>query len=123
MTLRHGGCPEMTRSIGSVDRIRWMSALAASAAIALLAALGLHQWQAPAARDTSGSGAFVGSSASLDPRIATLASHHPAETVSTIVQFKGGVSADRARWDITRISGHVFGELHIINALAVRLTA
>jgi hypothetical protein len=34
----------MTRSFGSVDRIRWLAALGASAALALLAAVVLHQW-------------------------------------------------------------------------------
>jgi serine protease AprX len=110
----------MTRSIGTVDRIRWMSALAASL-LALVAAVGLHEWQtSPAQADFS---APAGSSAPLDPRIASLAAGHPGALVSTIVQFKGGVTVERARWDVARVSGHVFGELHIINALAVKLTA
>src|SRR5579864_5110964 len=125
MTLRHGGCPDMTRSIGTVDRIRWMSAFAASALVALVAAAALHQWQ-PLAIQTNAPAstpAPAGSSAPLDPRIASLAVHHPGALVSTIVQFKGSVSLGRARWDVSRVSGHVFGELHIINALAVKLTA
>jgi serine protease AprX len=114
----------MTRSIGIVDRARWMSALVASAVVALASAVALHQWQ-PSAAEGSSAGAPVpaGSSAPLDPRIASLAAHHPGQTVSAIVQFKGNVSLDRARWDVSRVSGHVFGELHIINALAVKVTA
>ncbi|MBV8431907.1 MAG: S8 family peptidase [Solirubrobacterales bacterium] len=101
-----------------------MSTLAASATVALVAALALHQWQLPSvSAATSGSAQPAGSSAPLDPRIASLAARHPGQSVSAIVQFKGGVSADRARWDVTRAQGHVFGELHIINALAVKLTA
>jgi serine protease AprX len=113
----------MTRSIGIVDRIRWMSALVASATVALASAVALHQWQPVAQSDASLGTPAAGSSAPLDPRIASLAAHHPGATVSAIVQFKAGVSADRARWDVSRVSGHVFGQLHIINALAVKLTA
>jgi serine protease AprX len=102
-----------------------MSSVAASAAMALLVAVGLHQWQLSATHADSfaGAPASAGSSAPLDPRIASLAAYHPGITVSAIVQFKGDVSADRARWDVARVSGHVFGALHIINALAVKLTA
>ncbi len=114
----------MTRSIGLVDRIRWVSTLAASATLALVSAVALHHWQPPAIQ---GSPAVAptpaGSSAPLDPRIATLAARHPHAMVSAIVQFKGGVGVERARWDVARVSGHVFGELHIIHALAVKLTA
>ncbi len=115
----------MTTSIGIVDRIRWLSAVAVSTAAALVAAVALHQWQPSAVLASSGSAtpAPAGSSAPLDPRIAGLAAHHPGAMVSAIVQFKAGVSADRARWDVSRISGHVFAQLHIINALAVKLTA
>ncbi|HTX32972.1 MAG TPA: S8 family serine peptidase [Solirubrobacteraceae bacterium] len=102
-----------------------MSALLASAALATVVAFGLHQWQIPSVRTASASGAAAadGSSAPLDPRIASLSAHHPNQTVSTIIQFKATVSPDRARWDVSRVQGHVFGELHIINALAVKLTA
>jgi serine protease AprX len=65
----------------------------------------------------------TGSSSPLDPRIANLAVRHPRQLVETIVQFKPGVSLDRARQDVASAGGKVFGELHIINALAVRLAA
>jgi serine protease AprX len=115
----------MTRSIGIVDRIRWMSALLASAGLALVVAFGLHQLNASPVQTASAAKAAAadGSSSPLDPRIASLAARHPGEMVSTIVQFKANVSPERARWDVSRIQGHVFGELHIINALAVKLTA
>jgi serine protease AprX len=117
----------MTRSIGIVDRIRWISALLASAVLALVVALGLHQLHLSTAQtasaSASGAAAADGSSAPLDPRIASVAAHHPNRMVSTIVQFKADVSPERARWDVSRVQGHVFGELHIINALAVKTTA
>jgi serine protease AprX len=65
----------------------------------------------------------AGSSSPLDPRIASLAAHRPQQTIETIVQFKGGVSLDRARSEVSRLDGRVIADLHIINALAVRLTA
>src|ERR1700757_2179928 len=124
MTLRHGGCPEMTRSIGSVDRIRWLGALVASATLAMLTAFGLHQWQVTPVQGASSSGlpAPAGSSP-LDPRIARLASTQPKRSIEAIVQFKADVSPERPRWDVSRSSGHVIGDLHIINALAARMTA
>jgi serine protease AprX len=102
-----------------------MSALAASIVLAVVVAVGLHQagLQTSQAAAASGVKPAAGSSAPLDPRLGTLAAHHPNSVVSTIVQFKGNVSPDRARWDVTRASGHVFAELHIINALAVKLSA
>jgi serine protease AprX len=121
----------MTRSIGIVERMRWMTALGAGVALllALAVAFAAQHGQLPTlASPTSGTPtppttAPAGSSSPLDPRIAAIAAHHPDQVVQTIVQFKSGVSLERARWDVTRFSGKVFGELHIINALAVRLTA
>ena len=117
----------MTRSIGTVDRIRWMSALVASAALALMltAAFAASHGQLPSLQVSSGTAAPApaGSSAPLDPRIASIAARRPNEVVETIVQFNAGVTVDRARWDVTRAQGSVFGQLHIINALAVKLSA
>ncbi len=115
----------MTRPLGNVERIRWMTALLVSAALATLAALGLHQWQVPSVPTASAAGpiAPAGSSSALDPRIASLAAHHPQRSVEVIVQFKTEVSPERARWDVTRFSGRIIGELHIINALALRIPA
>jgi serine protease AprX len=114
----------MTNSIGTLDRVRWVSALAAGVlAIVLSLAFLAARTQLPSLQSASGASAPAGSSAPLDPRIASLAAHHPSEVVQTIVQFKAGVSTGRARWDVTRAEGRVFGELHIINALAVKLTA
>ena len=39
------------------------------------------------------------------------------------MQFQAGVSAGQARADVAQVGGRVFGQLHIIPALAVRLTA
>ncbi len=117
----------MTRPFGSVDRIRWTMALLASAVLAIAAGLGLHEWQLPSAQTASASVAgapgTAGSTSPLDPRIASLAAHHPQRSIQAIVQFKPTVSPARARWDVSRAQGEVFGDLHIINALAVKLTA
>jgi serine protease AprX len=116
----------MTRSIGTVDRMRWMSAALASAALALTLSItfAASHGQLPSfPSSATASSAPAGSSAPLDPRIATIAAEHPNQVVQTIVQFKAGVSVERARWIVARASGKVFGELHIINALAVKLTA
>ena len=115
----------MTGPLESVDRIRWMLALVASATLAIAMALGLHQWRVSSIPTASASGpvAAAGSSSALDPRIASLAAHHPERSIEVLVQFKAEVSPERARWDVTRFSGRVFGELHIINALAAHMTA
>jgi serine protease AprX len=114
----------MTSLVGSVDRIRWMAALAASAVLALMVGAALHSWQPPALQSVAAAAPTPsGSSAVLDPRLGRIAAAHPRQKVSAIVQFKAGVSPDRARWDVSRVSGQVFSELHIINALAVKLTA
>jgi serine protease AprX len=108
----------MTGSIGIVERMRWMSALLGSALLTLVVAVGLHTLgtSAPAA-------ASAGSTAVLDPRIAALAADHPGRRLEAIVQFGAGVTVTKAQADATRVHGRVVGELHIINALAVKLTA
>ena len=120
----------MTHSIGIVDRMRWMSVWGAAAAASLALAIALHSGngqslalQPAPSSPSSALPAPTGSTSPLDPRIAAIAARHPGQIVQTIVQFKAGVSAERARWIVTRASGKVFGELHIINALAVRLSA
>src|SRR5437763_1048529 len=136
--VRHGGCPEMTRSNGVLERMRWMSALALSAFLALAMGVVLHTPGGLLNALGSGAGAAPtgaapprtlatppasASSLVLDPRIAKLAAQHPRSVVQAIVQFKPGVSVDRARWTVTHAGGRVFGELHIINALAVKLSS
>jgi serine protease AprX len=104
-----------------------VSALAAAGvlALALSSAVALNHGQLPNLQigSPASAAAPAGSSSPLDPRIASIAARHPNQVVQTIVQFKAGVGVARARWDITRASGRVFGQLHIINALAVKLTA
>ena len=114
----------MTRTIGLADRIRWMVMVAALGTLALAwsVALAASRGQLPSLRGVPTS-STSGSSAPLDPRIAAMAARHPHEIVQAIVQFKAGVGVDRARWDVTRARGTVFGELPIINGLAVKLTA
>jgi serine protease AprX len=117
----------MTRLI-PLDRARWMASLAAAVlALALLTVLAAM----PARPSDLGSGGSpaaaaapaAGSSTALDPRIASLAARHPQQAIETIVQFKGGVSLARARWLVGHVHGRVIAELHIINALAVKLPA
>ena len=120
----------MTRPVWIVDRIRWMSACAAATTLALAISIVFltGHGQLPTLQLGPSAGgttlpAPAGSGSSLDPRIAGIASRHPDQLVETIVQFKSGVAPARARQDVARVRGDVFGELQIINALAVRLTA
>jgi serine protease AprX len=120
----------MTRTIGLAERMRWfavmgaIAALAAALSVATLANRGqLPTLQTSSPPAASRPPAGIGSSSPLDPRIAALAGRHPGQVVEAIVQFKGGVSVGRAERDVARVAGHVFGELHIINALAVKLPA
>ncbi len=120
----------MTRTNGVVERIRWMSAFVLSAFLALALGVALHASGGLSSSLSSGSDAApaspppaASSSTALDPRIAGLAARHPRSTVQAIVQFRAGVSVERARWAVAHAGGRVFGELHIINALAVKLSA
>jgi serine protease AprX len=103
-----------------------MSALGAAVlALSVLVAFAAQRGQLPTVHVSSGAAATApaGSSAPLDPRIASIAARHPNRVVQAIVQFKAGVSVERARWIVGRTGGKVFGDLHIINALAVKLPA
>jgi serine protease AprX len=114
----------MTRTNGIVERMRWMSAVAASSILTFVVAIALHNLNAalPSAAASAGS-APAGSSATLDPRIAGLAQQHPGQAIEAIVQFKAGVSQAQARADSARVHGRIVGQLHIIRALALKLTA
>ncbi|HTX45919.1 MAG TPA: S8 family peptidase [Solirubrobacteraceae bacterium] len=115
----------MTRSVQIVERMRWMSALAgaAVAAIALAIALGATSGQIRLVPNSSGASTAPGSSAPLDPRIATLAAHRPSATVQAIVQFNATVTAAKAKSDAVGVRGRVIGNLPIIHGLALSLTA
>ena len=63
-----------------------------------------------------------GSSAPLDPRIATLAQQHPTRVLQAIVQFNAPVSRATAQAD-TRGHGRIIGNLPIIHGLAIQATA
>ena len=71
----------MTRSVQIVERMRWMSALAGAAVLAIAVAIALGatggQLRTLVPGSSSGSAPAAGSSAPLDPRIATLAAHQP----------------------------------------------
>lgn len=117
----------MTRSVQIVERMRWMSALAGAAvlavavAIALSASGGALRTLVPGS--SSGSAPAAGSSAPLDPRIATLAAHHPGAVVQAIVQFNAPVTPAKAQSDAAQVHGRLIGNLPIIHGLALSLTA
>ena len=117
----------MTRSVQIVERMRWMSALAGAAVLAIAAAIALSassgQLRAVVSGSSSGSANAAGSSAPLDPRIATLAAHHPSSTVQAIVQFNAPVTPAEAQADAAKVHGRVIGNLPIIHGLALSLTA
>jgi len=116
----------MTRSVHIVDRMRWMAALGGAALVAIAVAIALGgtsgQLRTVVPGASSGSAA-AGSSAPLDPRIATLAAHHPGTVVEAIVQFNGPVTQAKAQSDATRVHGRLIGNLPIIHGLALKLTA
>jgi serine protease AprX len=117
----------MTRSVHIVERMRWMSALVGAAVLALAVGIGFAlasgqlRVAAPGSANVSVQAAG-GSSAPLDPRIATLAARHPDESIQAIVQFNAPVSAARAATD-ARAHGRIIGNLPIIHGLAVQATA
>ncbi len=114
----------MATSFGIFERMRWMSALAGAAILMLFVLVGAHA-QAPSLSIAASAPAPVvgGSTAPLDPRIATLAARHPAARIEAIVQFDRGVTPSRARTLTQRAGGRVVGAVQIINGLAVELTA
>ncbi len=59
----------------------------------------------------------------LDPRIATLAVHHPGAVVQAIVQFNAPVTPAKADKDAAAVHGRVIGNLPIIHGLALQLAA
>ncbi|MBV9804566.1 MAG: S8 family peptidase [Solirubrobacterales bacterium] len=116
----------MTRSVQIVERMRWMTALAGAAVLALavglaLAVSGGQLWTVvPGA--SSAAAPAGGSSAALDPRIATLAAHRPSANVQAIVQFNAPVSEARAQTE-AKAHGRIIGNLPIIHGLAIQTTA
>jgi serine protease AprX len=117
----------MTRPLAPPTRPQWLTA-AATVALIVFATIVLIAGRGPLPALGSrpageGSPPNVASSAPLDPRIASIASRHPAELIEAIAQFRASVSPARARADAARIGGRVTAQLHIIPALAVKLTA
>lgn len=119
----------MTFSFEIVERMRWMSAFAASAVLALAVAIALGAADgqlhvgSSAPSSLGASPAPAGSTSALDPRIANLATQHPARSIEAIVQFNAGVGAAAAKADTRAVGGRVIGELPIINGLAAKLAA
>jgi serine protease AprX len=113
----------MNPTIGLVERMRWMSALAAAAILSVGAIVALSLVGKPLTAPTTVPAPAAGSSAVLDPRIGTIAASQPNRMIQTIVQFDAGVTAAAQRTDVALVNGRVTGDLHIINGLAVKLTA
>jgi serine protease AprX len=111
----------MTRSVHIVERMRWMSALVGAALMALAVAIAFAGTSGQL--QTGASSAPVGgSSAPVDPRIATIAQQHPTRIIQAIVQFNAPVSVAKAQKD-TRGHGRIIGNLPIIHGLAIQATA
>jgi len=116
----------MTRSVHIVERMRWMSALVGAAVVAIAVAIALGATNGQLRTVVSGAASSPtsgGSSAPLDPRIATVAARHPGTVLQAIVQFNAPVTRAKAQADATRVHGRVIGNLPIIHGLAVELTA
>src|SRR5438477_12374791 len=100
----------MSPTIGIVERMRWMSALVASAGLTVGGIIALSvvgkPLTAPVAAPATDA---AGSSATLDRRLGTLAARHPHRVVEAIVQFKAGVTAAAQRADIARAGGRITG--------------
>jgi serine protease AprX len=114
----------MTRSVQIVERMRWMSALAAAAILALAVgiALAISSGQLVPGAPAASAPTTAGSAAPLDPRIATLAERHPGTSVQAIVQFNAPVSEAKAQAD-AKAHGRIIGKLPIIHGLAIQATA
>ncbi len=116
----------MTRSVQIVERMRWMSALAGAAVLALAVGIALAistgQLRTVVPGASSAPASTGGSFAPLDPRIATLAQNHPSSVVQAIVQFNAPVSQAKAEADAST-HGRIIGNLPIIHGLAVQSTA
>jgi serine protease AprX len=104
-----------------------MSALAGAAIVALTVGIALAMSSGQLRTVVPGSSSAPaptagGSSAPLDPRIATLAQRHPNSSVQAIVQFNAPVSEAKAQAD-AQAHGRIIGNLPIIHGLAVQATA
>jgi serine protease AprX len=100
-----------------------MSALAGAAILTLAVTFVLVSANSQLPSLSSSASAPAPSSAPLDPRIATLAAHHPGAQLEAIVQFNGDISLTRGRVIAQHAGGRVAGTLGIINGLAVKMTA
>ncbi len=112
----------MTRSVQIVDRMRWMSALAGAAIVALAVCIVLAITSGQLGSSNASASTAAVSSAPLDPRITTLAHHHPNRSVQAIVQFNAPVSEAKAQADV-QAHGRIIGNLPIIHGLAIQLSA
>jgi serine protease AprX len=100
-----------------------MSALAGAVVLALVAIIALAATRTVVSGPSSASAAqAAGSSAVLDPRIATLAQNHPNASVQSIVQFNAPVSEAKAEID-AKAHGRIIGNVPIIHGLAIQGTA
>jgi len=113
----------MTRSVQIVERMRWMSALAGAAIVALAVGIAFAIFSGQLVSDASSASLGAGgSAAALDPRIATLAERHPNASLQAIVQFNAPVAEAKAQAD-AKAHGRIIGNLPIIHGLAIQTTA
>jgi serine protease AprX len=102
-------------------RIRWGLAAASLALVALVAVVGLQSHS----QVLGGSDATVADSAAakFSPRLTALASEHPRQRVEVIAQLQPTTTHGQGRALVRSLGGRVTGEVHIINALAARMSA
>ncbi len=115
----------MTRSVHIVERMRWMSAFAGAAVLALAVGIALAIASGQVGTllpNATSSSVATGSAAPLDPRIATLAVQHPGQRIQAIVQFNATIGEAKGEAD-ARAHGRIIGNLPIIHGLAVQTTA
>jgi serine protease AprX len=117
MTALSLGLPRLSR-----PRVRWISALAATAVLALGAALGTG-WPGRSPAGDLTTLAPHGAGASLTPRLARLAAARPEQRVEVIVQLDRGVDPAPERALVRRLGGRAGRDLHVINGFAARLAA
>ena len=114
----------MSYALALPHRIRWGFSAGAStamlallvAAAAVLPATGLqHANTAPTAAAATEGG--------ISPALTKLADRHPAKRIEAIVQYRKGVGPAEARRVSRAHDARVIGDLHVINGLALRMSA
>ncbi len=114
----------MTHAIALPYRIRW--GLSAGASIAMLALLVVLAAALPAVGLEHRSAApttAAASSGGISPALTRLADSNPSKRVEAIVQYRKNVGPAEAHRVARAYGARVTGDLHIINGLALRMSA